>query len=139
MHPLATLIRLRKRDLDELRRQQAELETRRDQILSAMERLRDELLHEIQTAGELAGMGGFFGNFSEAIKKRQEKLIEEVKRVELRIQQFAERIRIDYGELKKFELSYERILERERAEAARREQKELDEIGLRNHGRKEDI
>lgn len=133
MKELKTLIRLRKRELDALRRQVVQLENKRDQQVKIIENLNDELINELETADELAEMRGFFGDFSEAIKQKQKKVAQLVVQYEQQIQERQIEVSNHYADLKKYEIAYERYLKREAEKLAKQEQEELDEIGIRKY------
>lgn len=131
MKELKTLIRLRKRELDALRRQVVQLENKRDQQVKIIENLNDELLHELETADDLAEMRGFFGDFSEAIRNKQKKVAVLVVQYEQQIQERQIEVANHFAELKKYEIAYDRYLIAEAKKKAKKEQDELDEIGIR--------
>lgn len=133
MKSLKTLIRLQQRELDRLRKLIAALESRRDTMIQTIEQLQDSLIQELAAANELTEMKGFFGDFSESIKKRQHAIAAKVVEVEYQIQEQMVEVTNRYSDLKKYEIAYERYLEEERKKQAKREQAELDEVGLRNH------
>lgn len=133
MKSLKTLIRLQQRELDRLRKQIALLETQRGNFIATIERLQDDLIKELAAAEEMAEMRGFFGDFSDSIKKRQHAIAAKVVELEYQIQQQMIEVTNRYSDLKKYEIAYERYLEDERKKQAKREQAELDEVGLRNH------
>lgn len=131
MKSLKTLIRMHKRELDRIRREVAQLEATRDAYIDMVKRMQEELLREIATADELGEMRGFFGDFSEAIKKRQKEIAVKILKVEQQIQELQIEIQARFAELKKFEIAYERHLERVKKAKEKKEQLQLDEVGLR--------
>ena len=50
MKSLPTLMRVKQRELDALKRQQATLEKRRDDLLNAVDQLTDQLVQELKAA-----------------------------------------------------------------------------------------
>lgn len=132
MKQLKTLIRLQRREMDTLRQRLSQLETRRDNYIREIESLSDALSREVEAAATLADLRGFFGDYSGAIKKKQHQLAASVVRVEQQIQELNLTIQHQYAQMKKYEIAYERYLEQQAREAKRREQKQMDEIGLRN-------
>lgn len=133
MKSLKTLIRLQQRELDRLRKQIAVLESHRDTMIRTIETLQDSLIQELAAANELTEMKGFFGDFSESIKKRQHAIAAKVIQLEHQIQEQMIEVTNRYSDLKKYEIAYERYLESEHQKQAKREQAELDEMGLRTH------
>ncbi|MCI5048755.1 MAG: hypothetical protein MRY32_00265 [Rickettsiales bacterium] len=133
MKALKTLIRVQKNELDQLRKEMIPLEDRRDGYIERMQQLADDLQNEIRAAEEMVEMSGFFGDFSETIKKKQQETIARIERVEYQIQELNVKLSQRFADMKKYEIAYERHLEREAKQQALREQQELDEIGLRKH------
>lgn len=130
MKSLKTLIRLQKRELDQLRKQLNTFENQRGHLIAMIEKLQADLLREIETSQELAEMRGFFGDFSHSIKKRQKALAANVVQVETQIQNLMVQIQNHYTDLKKYEIAYDRFLAAEAKKQAKAEQEELDEAGL---------
>jgi len=138
MKGLKTLIRIQKRELDELRKQIIPLEEKKQSYIQRIQDLSQELQDEIAAASELIELRGFFGDFSETIKKKQKELSARIARVEYQIQQLTVEVTKKFTELKKYEIAYDRYLERVAKEKAHKQQQELDEIGIRNHLLKEE-
>lgn len=132
---LKTLMRVRKGEIDELRRQQAAIEGRRDGVLNKMEQLKAELEREIEAYEEMVDMRTFFGDFAESIKQRQGKLMKEILRLEQRIQVLAQQIQGEFAELKKLEISHDRLVAEQKKAKEKKEQDELDELGSERHRR----
>lgn len=132
MKSLKTLIRLQKRELDQLRKQLVTFEKQREHLITMIERLQYDLVREIETAKELTEMRGFFGDYSKSIKHRQKALAANVVQVETQIQNLMLQIQNHFAELKKYEIAYERYIEAEKKKQAKQEQAVLDEAGLRN-------
>jgi flagellar FliJ protein len=133
---LETLIKLNKRKLDELRRNLADLENQKTQLLSVSAKLSEELARELDQAYRQPEMSGFYGDFAKRIRKRQDGISREVADLNTRITKAMEEIQDGYGELKKYEIMRERVIVREREAADRREVKILDEIAALQHIRK---
>lgn len=132
MKKLGTLIRLQKRDLDELRQKMSKLEGKRDHYIRQIEELSDALRREYEMAEAMPDMRGFFGDFSGSIKKRQKILAAHVVQVETQIQQHLAQIQERFSELKKYEIAKERAEAVEKLAARRKEQQAMDEVGIRN-------
>lgn len=133
---LKTLMRVQQSKIDQMKREQAAVEGRRDGVIHKMEQLKAELEREIEAFEKMTEMRTFFGDFSQSIKDRQGKLMKEVMRLEKRIQQIAQEIRGEYSELKKLEISHDRLVEEEKKELEKKEQDELDELGAERHRRR---
>lgn len=136
MKSLTTLIRVKQREMDALRRQQEMLLKQRDDLYNILERLADQLAHELKTASSMPEMAHFFGDYAATIKKRQEMMHVHLAKVERELDKLAAQLREKFSEMKKFELAlaaYEKRL----AEAARkREAKEMDEIAVQGYARR---
>lgn len=132
MKQLATLIRLQKRELDGLRQKMTRLEDKREHYIAQIEALTQALMDEYKLAEELPDMRAFFGDFSGSIKKRQKILAVHVVQVETQIQQLIPEIQTQFSELKKYEIAKERAEAAQALEERRKEQKEMDEVGIRN-------
>lgn len=130
---LPTLIRLQQRELDTLRKRMLILTHNRDSLLAQSEALLAQLQEEIRLAGEMAGLGGFFGDYSKHIKTQRENLHQEAAKLERKIAALSEEIANAFGELKKYEIAYEHQLLREKQKREREEQKQMDEIAARKH------
>lgn len=132
MKSLKTLIRVEQNELDRLRKELASEETKRGHLIKMMEELQATLVREIETAQDLADMRGFFGNYSDAIKRKQKQLASNVVQVEQKIQETTIEIQQRFTDLKKYEIAYDRYVRAEAEKAAKKEQQELDEAGLRD-------
>lgn len=128
MKGLDTLIKLKKRDLDDIRRELGSLENQKQQLIDASQKLSEDLRREIETAGRQPEMSQFFGGFSKRIKNRQEEIAQEVKNLDKKIEVIREQVREAFGELKKLEIAKQQKKQREEKEAQRKETIQLDEI-----------
>ena len=138
MKGLNTLIRLSKRALDELLRNLVSLENQKEQLQQAIRALQKELENEVALAGRQPEMSNFFGEFAKRIKNRQATLQEEIRDIDKKIAKLNEEISEAYGELKKYEIAKENMIARQKAEAARKETIELDEIAQQQFTRKQE-
>jgi flagellar export protein FliJ len=127
-----TLIKLKKREVDVLRKQMNNLKDQRQFLEDLYQRMENDLHAEVDLAGTLTHMGVFFGDYSEAIKKKQELVQQQMRAVDKQMDIVAENMRIMFGEQKKFEI----VLERKMREAAyirdQREQQMMDERASRS-------
>lgn len=136
MKGLATLIRLHKRSLDELRRQMVLLENEKAQLQQAIIIMQRELEAEMSIAGDNPEMGGFFGEFAKRIKNKQDTIKQEIAKVDEKIIKLNDEIASAFAELKKFEIALENARARATAENKRRETIMLDEIAAQQHQKK---
>jgi len=136
MKGLATLIKLHKRTLDELRRRMVNLENQKSELQRLSTALNEELRTEMALATKTAEMRNFFGDFAKRIKARQDKIASEI----IALDKQMERLRIEiseaFTELKKFEIAQENAKLREKEAASRKETIEMDEIAAQQYSRK---
>ncbi|MDX2073006.1 MAG: flagellar FliJ family protein [Alphaproteobacteria bacterium] len=137
MKGIATLIRLAKRNLDELRKQQVALENEKAKLLQAIRTLDSKLQSEQALAAKSPEMATFYGEFAKRIKERQAVLRGEVKAVEEKLVKISEEITEAFAELKKYEIARDNAAARAKAEAARKETIAFDEIAATQFMRKE--
>jgi flagellar protein FliJ len=125
-----TLIRLKKFNVDERRRKVMQIES----MIAEFERMGTELEREIKIEQERAGINdpGHFAypTYAKAAIQRREKLKQSANELKAQLNDAKELLTEAFEELKKVELLEERDQKRERAEAAAKEQSELDAIGL---------
>jgi flagellar biosynthesis chaperone FliJ len=138
MKGLATLIKLSKRTLDELRRKMAALEKEKSDLEFAVITLQEELQREIAMAEKQPDMAQFFGDFAKRIQNRQQQLAVEIKSVDKKIEMLREEITVAFGELKKYEIALENDRRRKLEEQNRKDTIVLDEIAGQQHRRKQE-
>ena len=131
MKGLKTLIKLRKRDIDELKKRMAALEDKRDSYMQQSQKLQEDLENELQLSAELADMGNFFGDFSNHIKKKRQKIAKDVVELTGRINKLTDEIADLFGEMKKYEIAEERAMVRAKKAKEKKQQQQLDEVALR--------
>jgi hypothetical protein len=137
MKSMKTLVRVKQREIDELRRKQTLLETKREEVYKTIDMLAQRLADERKAAESMPDMAHFFGDFSAHIQKRQEQLYVLARRTEVEIEKLAVVIRELFSELKKYELAYSNWEIKEKAKRARLEAQQLDEIAIMAHARKQ--
>ncbi len=138
MKTLNTLIKYHKQQLDELRRALTALENKKASLLEAIEKLKGELLREIEIAKEQPEMSHFFGDFAQRIRVREETFRSEIAVLDQQMETMREGVRIKFGELKTFEIAKENHLKREKEKRGKREMEQMDEIALQQFMRKEE-
>lgn len=136
MKTLNTLIKLQRRELDDLRRKVANLEMQKEALIMLSSQLLQELENEVKLAAENADMGGFFGNYSERIAERRETIREEVMGINKKIAQFTIEISNRFSDLKKYEIARDQRIAAKKAEENRKETLMLDEIAMTQFIRK---
>ena len=132
-----TLLRVKQREMDALKRQQGTLENQREELIKIIDALQNQLLGELKAAQEMPEMAHFFGDYSATIKQRQEMMHGHVRRVDVELDKLALQIRERFSEMKKYELALAAHEKRQRLAAARKAQAEMDEVGIRGYIRKD--
>lgn len=139
MAKLDGLIRLHSYQLDEKKKELGELNTLLTSQETALENLHAERKREEKFASSDPTLLMSFSEYLKAFKIKDEKIRKAIKRLEEQIEQMREQVREAFAELKKFEIIQRRREEEAAAKQAKAEAQELDEIGLENHRRKEDV
>ncbi len=131
---LHNLIRLHEWRVDEKRRRLGELIRVLEDLEDRALRLEQELLEEQRVAGSSPGEAGFlYGNYVEAVIERRERLAKSIAKAGEEVAGAREEMRAEYQNLKKYEVAQENRDRRVRQEMERREQLELDELGLQSY------
>jgi len=137
MKSIKTLLRVKQREMDALKRQQSLLEGQRDEVLGILDRLAQQLVTELKAAQNMPELSHFFGDFSTTIKKRQEQMHVHLRKVEAELDKLNMMLRERFSEIKKFELTLAAWEKREKEAADRRAQQEMDEIAIRGYVRRD--
>ena len=128
-----TLLRLKRFQVDEHRRQVAQIEA----MIAEFERMSGELDREIRSEQERAGISdpGHFAypTYAKAAMTRRDNLRRSADELRTQLDDARAQLAEAFEELKKVEILDERDHERERVAEASREQAELDRIGARMH------
>ena len=138
MKSVVTLLRVKQREIDVLKRQQALLENQREDVKGRMARLHQQLLDEMQSAERIPEMAHFFGDFSVTIKKRQEQLLVHLKKLEVELDKLAVQLFDRFSEMKKYELALANWKKRNAEIAVRRAQQYMDEVAIRGYIRRDE-
>jgi flagellar export protein FliJ len=137
MKALNTLIRIHKRNLDELRRNMVALENQKAQLEQAIIILHQELDKEIALASKQPEMSNFFGEFAKRIKGRQETLRQEIIAIDIKVNTLNDEIFAEFTEIKKFEIARENKKNRLKDAENRKETLMLDEIASQQFQKKQ--
>lgn len=125
-----TLIRLKKFQVDEMRRRVTQIEA----MIADFRRMSVELEREIATEQERAGIDDpthfAYPTYAKAAITRRENLLHSAAELETQLDEARAQLADAFEELKKVELLDERDQARGRAEEDAREQADLDSIGL---------
>lgn len=133
MKQYRSLIKLKKREVDGLRKQLARLDEQRAILQQLLDNLHKELETEILTAGAIVDMGVFFGDYSENIKGKQEKVSEQIDKIDIQRNSLRDKIFIGFSEQKKFELVLQAKLDSLAKKRQKQEQEALDELAASRH------
>ena len=133
---LHNLIKINEWDVDEKRRKLGELLRLLDNLEAQARALEEELAREQQTAKESPEEAGFlYGEYAETVIDRRERIQDSIQQMEVAIEEAREELRLAYVELKKYEVAQENRDRRAALEQGRRDQAELDAVGLESYRR----
>lgn len=138
MKSINTLLRVKQREMDALKRQQGILENQREEIHTIINGLANQLQSELKAAQSMPEMAHFFGDYSATIKKRQEMMHNHLRRLEVELDKLTAQLRERFSEMKKYELALANWKKRQDQAAARRAQQEMDEVGIRGYVRRDE-
>ena len=126
-----TLIRLNEWTVDEKRRVLGARLKELDDLEAGLRDLERELVTEQAMAASAPDSAGFlYGNYANQVIHRREQLHSNIKSKEEEVVVARESLSDAYRELKKYEVVNESRIRREATERARKDQIELDELGL---------
>ncbi|AIB14684.1 hypothetical protein D9623_19940 [Azospirillum brasilense] len=140
MSSLKTIIRLQKWKLDEKRRALAELQNLADRLQAEIERLKEEIAAERDTARGNVEYAFTYSNYIQAAMERGKRLTQSMGQVEAQIAVATDEMAEAFQELKRYELAEEERLKREKEKLKRKEANMLDEtalVGFRRRQREE--
>ncbi len=137
MKSLKTLLRVKQREMDVLKRQQLVIENQRKDVSNRITRLQEQLEYELKSAEAMPEMSHFFGDFSITIKKRQEQMRVQMRKLEIELDKIGAQILERFSEMKKYELAIANDKKRRDQIAAQRSQQYMDEIALRGYIRRD--
>jgi len=130
-----TLVRLHRFQVDEKRRQMADIEA----MIADFRRMEQDLEHQITTEQERSGITDVthfaYPTFAKAAMERRKNLLRSIEELEQQMSDAKEEFSEAYSELKKYELMQEKEVDRRRSEISAIEQRELDEVALDGHRR----
>ena len=129
------LIRLQRWKVDEKRRVLADLQALHAELTAKAEALEAEVVAEQQSAAA-NGTTFAYRAYAEQVIQRRESLAESLADVMRAMLKAQNDLSDAYQEAKRYEMAQDRAQQRLAAEAARREQVDLDEMGLNIYRRK---
>ena len=140
MADLQSLIRLRKHTVDQKQKFLAGLYRQADILEQKKAGLQDALTNErkLLEEQEMLEALAWYGRYAQGVKTQIDLLNKDIKHMEQRIEIARTDLREAFAEMKKIEITARQREEAERKEENDRESRELDEIGIEGHRRKED-
>jgi len=137
MSDLKSLIRLRRWQLDEKRRILVDLNQLAMRLESEKKKVEDEMSREQEGAAGAMAESPTFGAYVASAIARRRSLESSIGQVAERIESAAEEVRESFRELKKYEVAQETRNQKAKQEAAREDNRQMDEIATEGHRRKE--
>ncbi len=130
MKGLPTLIRVYRWELEEKRRQLADREELRDEFVRELRRLEKSLIENQKAAAYSTEVASTYGQYAVQVIERRKVLKQSIEEAQTVVNEAADTVHKAFQEVKKYETAQERIEARLLKEENRREQIELDDIGL---------
>lgn len=127
---LSGVVRLHKWQVDEKRRQIAELEGMRSDLVEQVKKLLDGLASEQEQLSKSNVVDINYAGYAQNVMTRRENIEASITEVDVSIETMKDELSEAFKELKKFEIVEQRALEREKHEEKRKEQERLDEVSL---------
>ncbi len=135
---LETLARVTKWTVDECRRALGILLGELEDLETNRRAIDIELVKEQSAAADKPDEAGLlYGKYAETVINRRDIMDESIRAKEAEIEIALEALNEAYRELKKYEVVRDNRIQREHVEEARREQIELDDIGIEIYRRKD--
>lgn len=136
MKALHTLIKLRKRDIDETRKQLSMLEDEKAKALANIMTIEQEVARETNASEAALGWADMLAEFLARMDRRKESQKQKVLRIDARMAQLYSRLSDQFAEMKKYEIARDNRLAEEKKLLEKQMQTMLDEIGGQLHRRK---
>ena len=128
---VATLIRINELTVDERRRELGEHLIELDDLEAALNRLEKEVVDEQRIAATQPQTAGFlYGAYADSVTHRREQFQLTIASKQQEITVARDALSDAYRELKKYEVIYQNQQSKEAEEQARKDQVDLDELGL---------
>ena len=127
---LSGIVRLHKWQVDEKRRQIAELEVMRSDLEKKLEKLDSDLKDEQKNVANSNVVDINYAGYAAAVMKRRENIEASITEVNVSIENMKDDLAEAFKELKKYEIVEQRAVEKELHEQKKREQDRLDEVSL---------
>ncbi len=137
MAGLASLIRLRKHELDEQRRKLTELQTRRDVLVAQERRLLDDIDAEKKHAAIDDETRTAFPNYLKRVTKQLDVIRAEYIKLDAAITAAQAKLQDAFKELKTYEITEANRAAHKAAELKKKEDQTMDDIGIDGYARKQ--
>jgi flagellar export protein FliJ len=129
-------MRLQRWTLDEKRRQASDLELLIERLVQDINKLDEQVEHEIQASRANLELQRQLPGYRQMMKGRRERLDKSLVDLRGELEKLREQITEAFSELKKTEQTVKNRQQRQRLVERRKEQANLDEVGLQLHRRK---
>lgn len=137
MSALESLIRLNRWQLDERRRQLADLDALAERLKQEQARLAAEQQAEQKAATLSHEAATAYGSYARRLIERRKKLEDSQASVEQQIMLARDALAEAYREVKRYEIAAANRAQKRRQRLARQQQRTLDEIGVENFRRRQ--
>lgn len=138
MSRLDTIIRLRKWELDEVRRVLADLLGERGAMVRQLE-LIDEEIAEQKRSGSIEVFSTTVGAYMAGVKKRCDEIAIQITAKEEEISEQQDKVAEGFRELKTFEIAHDQEMKRIKNAEDKEEQIMFDELGTQDHARRDAV
>jgi len=138
MARLDNIIRLRKWELDELRRVLADLLGQRTALAHQLEMIEEEIAEQSRSTS-IEVFSTTVGAYMEGVKKRCDEIIAQIAAKEEEIAEQQDKVAEGFRELKTFEIAHDHEMLRLKKAEDKAEQAMFDELGTQDHARRDAV
>ncbi len=136
---IASLKRLSRLELNEKRRHVAALHDDVEGIRDHAKTLESSLLSEQKAAAQNPDTALFYGSYAQSVVTRRNALAQQAIKTEKRLEEEMDTMKDCFRESKRHEIIENRRRAANQAEQDKRDQDQLDELGINNHRRNKDL
>lgn len=133
------MIRLHKWQLDEKRRNMADLEKMKEDLLQNLTDLQEELIREQKKISETSVVNIGYAAYAQQVMVRRVNIVNSMVEIDISIEAMKDQVAEAFKELKKYEVVEQRQRDRELADRNRRQQSEMDELAINMHRRRQKL
>lgn len=138
MSRLDNIIRLRKWELDEVRRELAVLLGEREEMVHHLDMITEEI-DEQNRSTAIEVFSTTVGAYMDGVKKRRDQIGSMLEAKELEINEQQDKVAEGYRELKTFEIAHDQEMLRLKKAEDKEEQAMFDELGTQDHARQDAV